>query len=420
MNLSLQVIKVDSDNFEQYHWNKNSNSSSHHLAEEFENKFKGLEHSIISELSAIKLGMSSFSHEVSYFEVADILNKETKPVFKSTKNFIIGLIWLMLTIVSCAMIGPLVLSLPAKNPFISCAWRTQGSILFVIPITLYIYKTKKTVKFRDDIQPDKLLRSFVNAVFMVGWLMGLIIGCSKTITSHAHIMYSSTGVYVLLFSLIARKIIHKFEVFGYFLLAIGVLIALNDPLAMKKGETNEPMLGCLIAFSGAGFGAVYGIINQTNSRIFHPIIMMTQLFWFMTIIQLLTFSYFQDNPKFYSFDPEYGVFGWVSNLETFLYMLVVVVPITSILANLAFLKSLEYWPLEIVSIGLLWEPFISELVAVILGQDNLPGIQTLLGIVVISVGLVMASYGAKLKATDEIARLRAEMETPEENEMSEL
>ncbi len=130
----------------------------------------------------------------------------------------------------------------------------------------------------DDIQPDKLLRSGITAIFMMTWLMGLIIGCSKTITSHAHILYSSTGAYVLLFSLITRKIIHHFEKFGYILLGIGIFIALDDPLAMKKGETNEPMLGCLIAFGSAGFGAVYGIINQTNSRIFHPIILMTHLF----------------------------------------------------------------------------------------------------------------------------------------------
>lgn len=101
------------------------------------------------------------------------------------------------------------------------------------------------------------------------------------------------------------------------LLATGILMALSDPSAMKTGLTNQPALGNMIAFSSAGAGAVYGILNQKNSKLFHPIILMTHLFTFIVFIQLLVFPQFQDNPKFFSFDPEYGAFGWMNNLKSF-------------------------------------------------------------------------------------------------------
>ena len=121
------------------------------------------------------------------------------------------------------------------------------------------------------------------------------------------------------------------------------------------------------------------------------------MFFFIGIYQLLVFPFFQDNPLYFSFDTEMGAFGWLAEPSTFIYLVTFVVPITSILSNIGFCKMFEYWPIEIISIALLFEPFITEFIAIMLGQDHLPGIHTLVGILIIGVGLILATYGAKLK-----------------------
>jgi hypothetical protein len=85
--------------------------------------------------------------------------------------------------------------------------------------------------------------------------MSLVIGCSKTVTSHAQILYCSTGVYILLISLVTCKAVHRFEIYGYIIYIVGLTVTLSDPLAKKHGGESQSLKGCLIAFMGAGFGA---------------------------------------------------------------------------------------------------------------------------------------------------------------------
>jgi drug/metabolite transporter (DMT)-like permease len=77
-----------------------------------------------------------------------------------------------------------------------------------------------------------------------------------TVSSHAQVLSSSTGVYVLLISLITCRIVHKFEVIGYVIALFGVIIMLSDPFAMKQAGKTNYLLGNVISLTGAGFAAI--------------------------------------------------------------------------------------------------------------------------------------------------------------------
>lgn len=248
-----------------------------------------------------------------------------------------------------------------------------------------------------------------------------------TVTAHAHVLFSSTGVYILLISLITFRPVHKFEILGYMIFAIGIFITITDPVARKAEGGTHPIMGDLIAFIGAGFGAVVGLLSHTNCQIFHPLALLMQMFFFITLLQLAIFPFLQDNPLYYSFDIAEGAFGWMVNLKAFIYLETVVVPVTSILGNIGFLKCFQYWPTEIVSVILLFEPIVCEIMAVLLGQDDIPGIHTLLGILIIGFGLFLASYGAKEKVNEEFNSKNVQFNTSsvdfkliDENEMKSL
>ena len=67
------------------------------------------------------------------------------------------------------------------------------------------------------------------------------------------------------------------------------------------------------------------------------------------------------------------------------------------MGNIGFYSSFHYFPIEIIAGAMLLEPFFAQIAAVVLGQDNIPGIFTLFGLILISVGFIVSGLGAKYK-----------------------
>jgi hypothetical protein len=71
--------------------------------------------------------------------------------------------------------------------------------------------------------------------------------------------------------------VHKYEFLGYGLFIAGVLCMFTDPYAVKTEGDGNLYIGDLIAFLGAGSGAILNAINSRNAKSLHPLTMMTQL-----------------------------------------------------------------------------------------------------------------------------------------------
>lgn len=187
--------------------------------------------------------MENAPHEEQYVNLA----------FTNKKNFCLGLLMLFLMVFPCSIIGPLTISLPAKDVFVQTAWRNQGCAFAGVPLLALMYVLKPSeMNFARDFSREVLVKNFVSSFFLFCWNTGLILGCSMTITSHADIMYSSSGVYILLVSLITCKPVHFLEIFGYAMYGFGVYFMFTDPLASKTGMDGQSYLGDLYAFLGAG------------------------------------------------------------------------------------------------------------------------------------------------------------------------
>jgi len=354
------------------------------------------------EISQSSLNESLESKSVSYIDDPKVEKKQDlKPAFQSRRNFIIGSFWLVCTITSSALIGPLVLNFPAKSAYVAMSWRTQSSIFLSFFILLYHYCSKepglKLKSFLNDHHPKCLLQSAFMAFPLFSWVAGLILGCSLTLTSHADVLFSSPGVFILLFALLSCQYVHKYEIFGYLIFSVGVLIMLTDPYAQKKGDNQNKILGDLVSFLTAFFGAVYATLNEKLKRNFSEFVFLSQLFIFMFIYQIIFIPHLDENELYFSMDPEYGIFGWFNDPHTFTSVNIISF-ITSIVCNFALLKIYEYWTLDIVAIAYLTEPYLAQGAAILLGQDEIPGIQTDVGIIIITLGILLSIYGTKIKA----------------------
>ena len=85
----------------------------------------------------------------------------------------------------------------------------------------------------------------------------------------------------------------------------------NDPHASKIGMDSQSYLGDLIAFLGASGWAIYAYLAKRNKIKIHPFVTATYMFFFWWIHQFIFFPYFSSSSCFFSFDIEYGAFGWL-------------------------------------------------------------------------------------------------------------
>jgi hypothetical protein len=109
--------------------------------------------------------------------------------------------------------------------------------------------------------------------------------------------------------------------------------------------------------------------------------------------------------KVLSFDPDYGFFGWMNDRGTVIYLLGFIGPFNGLTANLSFYVSFYFFPIEIIAGAILTQPFITQIVSVLFGQDEIPGFKTVLGLSVITVGTLTASYGSRLKSIQIVEKI---------------
>lgn len=226
-----------------------------------------------------------------------------------------------------------------------------------------------------------------------------------TVNSHATALYNGTGIFILLFSLATFRHVHKLEIFGYLLFGVGIIWLVTDTHANKTTPESNILSGNLVALLGAAFGAIHCLLMQRSSRAYHPVTLLTHCFCFSSVYQLILFPHFTSYENFYSFDAELGAFGWLGNFPNFIHLFCVVVPLTGILGNIAYLYAYKYFTLEIITVAILLEPFIAQAAAVMLGQDYMPGQKTLVGLLIITAGSLMAFLGNKYKVINEINKM---------------
>jgi hypothetical protein len=332
-------------------------------------------------------------------EVNPLVPADVKLAFKSTKNMIIGIVVLIIFVVNAAMAGPIAITLPAKSPLMRGLWRLESTLIFAYPLTLLLYVVKrKELSFKNDFSTKFLINSVIGGLFSFLWYAALVVGCAMTISSRAMVLNSSPGFYVFWFSIVTGAVVHKYEFMGYGLFIAGLTLMFTDPYAVKTEGNENLHLGDLIAFLGAGSMAILNAINSSNSKSLHPLVMMTQLLTTSMIYQTILCWFILGTNKVLSSDPDYGFFGWVNDSRTILYLLGFIGPFNGLTANLSFYVSFYYFPVEIIGGAILTQPFITQVVAVLLGQDEIPGFKTVLGLSIITIGTLTASYGSRLKA----------------------
>ena len=130
---------------------------------------------------------------------------------------------------------------------------------------------------------------------------------------------------------------------------------------------------------------------------------MTQVLIFSCIFQIFIAILIYSPVRVLSSDPGYGMFGWIKDRNTFWFLILFSAPFTGVLNYMSFYLSFTYWPMQIIACALVAQPFISQAYGIYFEQDKIPGIRTFFGLVVITTGTLLATYGARVKAIERVS-----------------
>mmetsp|Transcript_31872 Transcript_31872/g.28222 ORF Transcript_31872/g.28222 Transcript_31872/m.28222 type:complete len:87 (-) Transcript_31872:710-970(-) len=86
---------------------------------------------------------------------------------------------MIVTIITSAAIGPMVLTLPTKSPYVAMSWRIQSAtILMSLYLIFYYFSMGKLgfTEFKNDFKPKNLAKAAVLAITLFIWLIGLVMG----------------------------------------------------------------------------------------------------------------------------------------------------------------------------------------------------------------------------------------------------
>ena len=240
-----------------------------------------------------------------------------------------------------------------------------------------------------------------------------------TVTSHAVLLYTSLSVYLISYNLITCQFVHNLSKAGLVFVILGIWLMISDPYAIKTNAEEPSILGSVIAFLGAGAGATTVKINTFIPKDVHPFTRLLGIFSFSFLTYSIVVPFFLGFDVYYSFQPKIGLFWWLFDLEMFLFLFFVVWLFCGIIGNSGLYASYHYFPIEIISGVMLMEPVFAQIAGILLKQDNVPGIITLIGGLTITTAFLMIGYGEKLKDKRNL-EIKQKQSDDNENEMSVL
>lgn len=119
--------------------------------------------------------------------------------------------------------------------------------------------------------------------------------------------------------------------------------------------------------------------------------MLNSLVSIILSVLILIFVYKVDSNKLFSIDPFEGAFGLLSQEQ---------ILITVFLGPLSFIclggytLALNYFPPHIVANAFVLEPFLSQILAIVSGQDEIPGILTFVGGAIAISAIIVIAKGS--------------------------
>ena len=241
-----------------------------------------------------------------------------------TKLKVFGWVLLAYGVIGGSLIGSLSSFLPHTEFMLTNVWRNGcGVVMFLIPAIIQTVQVRK--KNADPKTPEHekigwrqlfgLRITFgllLSQFFCLFWAFGIFYGTSVMVQMHAYVFTTMNGVfYLIILYILCTKPICT-EVIGCVLAIAGGICMYFDESAVKTDGVEATFLDYMITLSGSLAGALYFFVSNR----FISNIPLGILFWIMSvygfILALILSKIMNDQVMVFSFDPNWGCFGFLN------------------------------------------------------------------------------------------------------------
>ncbi|CAI2368442.1 unnamed protein product [Moneuplotes crassus] len=330
------------------------------------------------------------------FETSQLEQEQTGT--KQDKNMVVGTILTVVALLAGSAIIPLVDEYKGVPFVLRTLWRCQLLVIYCLPIGAYFcYINRADIDLSKVFTMETLLE-FLCSAFL--WTTGsslLLHSSDYTLVSHTSILVNLGGICIVCFNIIRGTPVHKLEIIGTIFVIISVVICINDSSSSKTNDQTNIVLGDIIGLICSPIFGLYFVVSARLLKKLPSICIVEVSFTIQFFITSAFYICFYDIKDFYSFDIQYGILGWASS-EYLLYSLTAIGIITGVFGIGGYVFTLNYFPPHIVGTIYLLEPVVGQILGIILGQDNMPGIFTYVGTFGIMAGLALSIKGDLMKA----------------------
>lgn len=315
---------------------------------------------------------------------------------------IVGYILLLASLLTISSMGAALDLQRGVDPFLKLFWRSTASLLVFLPLAAW--------SFYDQGVPPALFSTrnmfwfltccLSNALFLMTFLWAL----SHTSIDHAYIFNNCHSLLMVLARLALGKYVSQFEGIGTGIGIIGGAITTLDHSATPSVESDVvgvSLAGDLVALLGAVGGALYLVSAKKLRAEVDVTVLMAGIFFVSALVHFPVFSLLGTNFEM-STDPAIGLFGWLDSSRFLSEVYVVIV--CTLIGTLGYVAVMKYFDPIVVSVVMLVEPAIANMMGVVVGVDALPGFLTVVGSLLVVAGTLLvivanASHVETINAT---------------------
>ena len=216
----------------------------------------------------------------------------------------------MCCVLGGSLIGPVSNIVAPEDVFVKNIWRAGILVVYLLIPSLIEFKYKKKSDYASFFTCKNY--GIFTAVYICHalWGLGIVYGGVNLIQTHAYVLNTSVGSFMLIFSFIACTKPILIEIVAFFIVLTGQIIMIADPHAEREDGKQGSFFVYLITLGSAAFGAGFFILGDKQIKqlplYFYFMILSFHQFFIWFILAKISDS----RTTFFSTDKEWGAFGF--------------------------------------------------------------------------------------------------------------
>lgn len=237
----------------------------------------------------------------------------------------------------------------------------------------------------------------IAATLQVVWQYVRVSSSLQTTQSHVFTLSNLHGLLVVPLLYLSKKEVHRFELAGFLIGAIGVTLMLVDPEVLRADGIETSHFTDLILLA-SNFAALPMFV-LTKSLIRKRLLSHLFLINVLTMLIFCLCAVLLEGASMDS-NPHKGLFGWSSYGDQFTVVILFGLGATFWGSAVGYTLIMRFWsPITCMNL-LMMEPIAAQIYGLAAGIDDWPAHLTILGVFVIILGLFLANKGLELRLKD--------------------